>query len=88
MECMYLAPIPDDGDYTPVADIHWLGPDDDWTDAPELGSLAGVFNQDVRNMAFVYDGMKATARECVRLADYNETKIRHFHALYGEWVDG
>ena len=46
-----------------------------------------MFNQDVRNMAFVYDGMKATARECTRLADYNETKIRHFHELYGEWVD-
>jgi phenylpropionate dioxygenase-like ring-hydroxylating dioxygenase large terminal subunit len=88
MECMYLAPIPDDGNYTPVSEIHWLGADDDWTDAPELGSLAGVFNQDVRNMAFVYEGMKASAREHVRLADYNETKIRHFHQLYGEWIDG
>ena len=85
---MYMAPIPDDGNYTPVSEIHWLETDEDWTNAPELGSLAGVFNQDVRNMAFVYDGMKATARECVRFADYNETKIRHFHQLYGEWVDG
>ena len=88
MECMYLAPIPDDGNYTPVSEIHWLETDEDWTAAPELGSLAGVFNQDVRNMAFVYDGMKATARECVRFADYNETKIRHFHDLYGKWVEG
>ena len=87
MECMYLAPIPDDGNYTPVSEIHWLGADDDWTNAPELGSLAGVFNQDVRNMAFVYAGMKASARKHVRLADYNETKIRHFHQLYGKWVD-
>jgi phenylpropionate dioxygenase-like ring-hydroxylating dioxygenase large terminal subunit len=87
MECMYMAPIPDDGNYTPVSEIHYLGIDEDWTNAPELGNLGGVFNQDVRNMAFVFDGMKASARDFVRLADYNETKIRHFHQLYGTWVD-
>jgi nitrite reductase/ring-hydroxylating ferredoxin subunit len=88
MECMYLAPIPEDGDYTPVSEIHWLDPDDDWTDAVELGGLTKVFNQDVRNLPHVYQGMKATARENLRLGDYNELKLRHFHKLYGEWVDG
>jgi nitrite reductase/ring-hydroxylating ferredoxin subunit len=86
MECMFLAPIPEDGNYTPVSEIHWLGVDDDWTDAPELGNLARVFNQDLRNLPYVYQGMKATAREHLRLADYNELKLRHFHQLYGEWV--
>ena len=88
MECMYLAPIPEDGDYTPVSEIHWLGPDDDWVDAPELGGLAKVFNQDVRNLPHVHSGLKATAREQVRLADYNELKLRHWHNLYGKWVEG
>jgi hypothetical protein len=88
MECMYLAPIPEDGDYTPVSEIHWLDPDDDWTDAVELGGLTKVFNQDVRNLPHVFQGMKATARENLRLGDYNELKLRHFHKLYGEWVDG
>jgi phenylpropionate dioxygenase-like ring-hydroxylating dioxygenase large terminal subunit len=86
MECMYLSPIPEDGDYTPCSEIHWLGPDDDWTDAVELGGLTKVFNQDVRNLPHVYQGMKATAREHLRLADYNELKLRHFHKLYGEIV--
>jgi len=86
MECMFLSPIPDDGQYTPVSEIHWLGVDDDWTDAPELGTLAMIFNQDLRNLPFVFDGLKATAREHVRLADYNELKIRHFHELYGKWI--
>ena len=53
MECMYLAPIPENGEYKPCSTIHWLGPDDDWTEAPELGMLAKVFQQDVRNLPYV-----------------------------------
>ena len=86
MECMFLAPIPEDGEYTPVSKIHWLEPDEDWTNAPELGVLAKIFNQDLRNLPFVYEGMKATAREHLRMGDYNELKIRHFHELYGKQV--
>jgi len=86
MECMFLAPMPESGDYTPVTEIHWLGVDDDWTDAPELGMLGKIFNQDFRNLPHVYSGMKATARKHLRLADYNELKLRHFHDHYSKWV--
>jgi len=87
MECMFLAPMPEHDGYEPVREIHWLGPDDDWTEAPELGMLAKIFNQDLRNLPYVYQGLKATAREHVRLGDYNELKIRHFHDLYERWVE-
>lgn len=86
MECMYLSPIPENEDYTPVSDIHWLGPDDDYTDAAELGGLTKVFNQDLRNLPHVYAGMKATARKNLRFADYNELKLRHWHEMYGHQV--
>ncbi|MEM7218583.1 MAG: aromatic ring-hydroxylating dioxygenase subunit alpha [Pseudomonadota bacterium] len=86
MECMFLAPIPEDGNFEPVREIHWLGIDEDWTNAPELGQLAKIFNQDLRNLPFVYQGMKATVREHLRLADYNELKLRHFHDKYGQVV--
>jgi len=86
MECMYLAPIPEHGDYTPASGIHWLGPDDDWTDAPELGMLAKVFNQDVRNLPYVQQGLHTMPRDYVQFADYNETKPRHLHMLIGEWI--
>ena len=87
MECMYMAPIPESGEYEPVREIHWLGVDEDWTNAPELGVLTKIFNQDLRNLPYVFQGQKATAREHLRLSDYNELKIRHFHDLYGKWVD-
>ncbi len=87
MECMFMAPIPESGEYEPVREIHWLGIDEDWTNAPELGMLAKIFNQDLRNLPFVFQGQKATQRENLRLGDYNELKLRHFHELYGKWVD-
>ncbi|MDX2380202.1 MAG: aromatic ring-hydroxylating dioxygenase subunit alpha, partial [Acidimicrobiia bacterium] len=40
MECMYLDPYR--GKRPPPCDIHMLGPDDSWTEAPELGFLARV----------------------------------------------
>jgi len=86
MECMYMAPIPADGKYPKGLPIHWLGADDDWVDAPELGMLAKVFNQDSRNLPFVQEGLHATAKANLQLASYNETKLRHFHKLLDEWI--
>ena len=60
MECMFLSPY--SGERPPAAPIHWLGADDSWTDAPELGFLARVFNQDTFNLPSVQRGLNA-ARE-------------------------
>ncbi len=87
MECIYLAPIPENGEYEPCREIHWLGADDDWTDAPELGMLCKVFNQDCRNLPLVQEGLHATAMEYLQFADYNETKPRHFEMLLEEWIN-
>jgi phenylpropionate dioxygenase-like ring-hydroxylating dioxygenase large terminal subunit len=86
MECIYMAPIPPDGRYPKGIPIHWLGKEDDWVDAPELGMLAKVFNQDSRNLQFVQEGLRATAMKNLQLASYGETKLRHFHKLLDEWT--
>jgi len=79
MECMYLSPFT--GDRPRSAPVHWLGPDDDWTNAPELGFLARVFNQDTFNLPKVQLGLRTTSKPGVTLSLYQETKIRHFHRL-------
>jgi phenylpropionate dioxygenase-like ring-hydroxylating dioxygenase large terminal subunit len=84
MECMYLAPFT--GERPAAAPIHWLGPDDDWTEAPELGMLARVFNQDVFNLPNVQAGLMSGSLDRVTFASYQETKLRHFHGLLGRWV--
>lgn len=85
MECMYLAPFRE-GERPPAAKMHLLGPDDDWTGAPELGFLARVFNQDTFNLPKVQLGLKTTAKKTVTLANYQETKLRHFHHLLDQWI--
>jgi phenylpropionate dioxygenase-like ring-hydroxylating dioxygenase large terminal subunit len=85
MECMYLEPYDVSKPKPPAAKIHWLGPDDDWTEAPELGMLARVFNQDTFNLPKVQKGLPSL-RKGITLANYQETKLRHFHWLLGQWI--
>jgi hypothetical protein len=88
MECMYLDPFDPARPRPPAAPIHWLGVDDDWTEAPELGLLARVFNQDCFNLPMVQKGLHTLRRNKpgVTMAVYQETKVRHFHALYEDWL--
>lgn len=85
-ECMYFFPVPQGEPRPAAAPIHWLGADDDWVDAPELGMLAKVFNQDVVNLPYVQKGLKTMKQPYVIFGDYGETKPRHFHMLYDQWV--
>jgi hypothetical protein len=41
----------------------------------------------VRNLPLVQEGLKASAQEFVQLADYNESKPRHFQMLLEEWLN-
>jgi nitrite reductase/ring-hydroxylating ferredoxin subunit len=86
-ECWFMVPSPDGENRPEPAPIHWLGPDDDYTDAPELGMLAKVFNQDVHNLPKVQKGLKALKKPEVIFANYGESKIRHFHQLYQQWME-
>ncbi len=85
MECMLLEPYDLAKPKPAAAPIHWLGVDDDWTEAPELGLLARVFNQDTFNLPKVQRGL-SSLRKDITLANYQETKLRHFHWLLSKWV--
>ena len=86
MECMYMTPTPVGQPRPPAPPIHYLSADDDWVAAPELGMLAKVFNQDVVNMPEVQKGLKTMKRPEVILANYGESKPRHFHQLLNQWL--
>ena len=81
-----MAPVPKGAPRPVPAPVHWLGPDDDWVSAPELGMLAKVFNQDVVNMPEVQRGLKMLKHPEIIFANYGETKPRHFHILLNEWI--
>lgn len=85
MECMFLSPF--EGERPPPAPTCVLDADQDWTEAPELGLLARVFNQDVFNLPKVQTGLASGAIERVTFANYQETKLRHFHELLERWIE-
>ena len=86
MEVYLLAPF--EGERPLPANTTYLGPDDEWTQAPELGMLAKVFQQDSYNMPMVQKGLEQTAKPGVTLANYQESKVRWLHHLLGRWVEG
>ncbi len=85
MECYYLSPFK--AERPPPAPLHLLGEDEPWTHAPELGVLAKVFTQDTFNLPQVQAGLNAAQHEEIVLANYQETKIRHFHQLLSQWMN-
>jgi len=87
MEVMLFVPSPGGENRPPPAKVHWLGVDDDWTEAPELGQLAMIFNQDVHNLPKVQEGLKAQEQQRVIFGSYNETKIRHFYRMLERQLD-
>lgn len=80
MECMILSPY--EGDTPPAgAEIQWVDTDTSWTTVPELGLLGRVFDQDDANLPYVQKGLEDGAIDEVTFAEYQETKIRHFHVV-------
>lgn len=61
------------------APLKFLTIDQKWTEAPELGVLADVFEQDMANLPYVQDGLHCSKNGEVQLGNYQEIRIRHFH---------
>ncbi len=85
MEVLYLAPFREER--PAPAPVRWLGADESWTNAPELGFLARVFDQDTANLAAVQRGLHASVRPTTTLSRYQESKIRHFHTLLERYLN-
>jgi phenylpropionate dioxygenase-like ring-hydroxylating dioxygenase large terminal subunit len=85
MDVFLLSPFKGD---RPEPTPEWrLGPDEPWrTAVDQLGSLARVFDQDEFNLEAVQKGLKAMSKPGLSFSVYQESKIRHFHALYDAWV--
>ncbi len=86
-EVMMFVPWGDQDARPAPAKVTRLGPDDDWTLAPELGPTAKIFQQDSVNLPHVPRGLKAQAQQEVVFANYNETKIRHFWEHMYAWLE-
>jgi NADPH-dependent glutamate synthase beta subunit-like oxidoreductase len=66
--------------------MHFLKDDETWSSATELGTLGNVFDQDMANLPYVQDGLKASKNGKVELGDYQEIRIRHFHRTLDKYL--
>jgi len=81
-------PVPPSGPRPAPAKMRLLGEKEDWTDAPELGPLGPIFKQDMNNMPFVQQGLRAARKPGVTLANYQESRIRHLHQTLAAYLRG
>jgi phenylpropionate dioxygenase-like ring-hydroxylating dioxygenase large terminal subunit len=85
-EVMFMMPVPEGQPRPEPAKMRFLDLDDDYTEIAEIGSLAKVFNQDMLNHAQVQKGLHSHPKGEIIFANYQETKIRHFHATLDKWL--
>jgi len=86
MDVMLLEPVPVTGPRPPAAPTRHLEAGQRWADAPELGYLGRILDQDTATLARVQHGLQAAGSPDVTLARYQESRIRHFHATLGEYL--
>ncbi len=79
MEIMFLFSKAPDGSHPEPAKMTMLGPNQNWCDAPELGSAAMVADQDTDNLRRIQKGLRTSRKPGVTLARYQESRIRHYH---------
>lgn len=87
MEIMFLFSKAADGTHPQPATMTLLGPDQSWSDAPELGSAAIVADQDTDNLMRIQKGLRASKKRGVTLARYQESRIRHYHATLDAYLE-
>ncbi|MFV2174059.1 SRPBCC family protein [Actinomadura sp. LOL_016] len=86
IDIMVLEPVPESDRRPAAAKTRHLGPDESWTDAPELGVFGRVFNQDGARFERVQRGLRASVTPTATLARYQESRIRHFHSTLESYL--
>lgn len=86
MEIQLLVRTPKGAKRPKPAPLHLLGEDEPFAAASELAGLAQIFDQDLGNLPYVQDGMYALKDGMVELANYQESKIRHFHQTIDKYL--
>ena len=86
MEFFFYFPKSKDGSHPPPAKVTWLNEDEPWSKATEMGSTAKIVDQDTDNLKRIQRGLRATKKQGVTLANYQESRIRHFHQTLNEYM--
>jgi phenylpropionate dioxygenase-like ring-hydroxylating dioxygenase large terminal subunit len=86
MEVRILTRVPPGAAIPHSVPMKFLSESQPWTDAPELGVLGSVFEQDMQNLPFVQEGLKASKNGQINLGNYQEIRIRQFHQTIDKYL--
>ena len=87
MEVRILTRVPPNQPIPRGVAMKFLTEDQPWTAAPELGVLGNVFEQDMSNLPYIQDGLKASKTGQINLGDYQEIRIRQFHQTLDKYLN-
>lgn len=80
MDIYILKRVPKGKPRPAPAPVHWLAENEPFSAATDLGTLGGVFDQDMANLPYVQEGLKAMGTDIpVQFAKYTEMRLRHLH---------
>jgi phenylpropionate dioxygenase-like ring-hydroxylating dioxygenase large terminal subunit len=86
MDVIRMQPVPQSGPRPARAPMTVLTLDQSWKEAPGMGALADVFEQDMSNIPKVQLGLKSGAKSTVSFSRYQEGRMRHIHRLIDQRI--
>lgn len=86
-DLLYLRPFK--GERPPPAERRFLGPDQSFLEAPELGVSGALLCQDAFNVEQVQRGMHSLrkTKPGLTMGIYQHSQVRHFHNIYERYLD-
>jgi phenylpropionate dioxygenase-like ring-hydroxylating dioxygenase large terminal subunit len=86
MELMYLRPFK--GERPPAPKPHFIGPDQTFMDAHELGVASALICQDEWNVEKVQRGLHTLRKnkKGTSMGVYHHSQVRHFHNIYDRYM--
>jgi len=85
-EVMFMRPKPLDGDFE-MAEVQVLRDDQSFSEAEGMDpGFGAILDQDTDNLYAQQEGLEASAKQGMTLADYQEIRIRNFEATIDSYI--
>jgi nitrite reductase/ring-hydroxylating ferredoxin subunit len=86
-EVMFLRPLPQDGSIPDTAEAVHLERDQSFVEAEGMDpGFGGILDQDTDNLILQQEGLEASAKHGLTLANYQEIRIRHFNKAVDKYM--
>lgn len=86
-EVMFMRPIPKDGPRPDTAEVQILADHQSFAEAEGMDPGFGrILDQDTDNLYAQQEGLEASAKPGITLANYQEIRIRHFEAAVDKYM--